>query len=255
MKTKKKPMFIAFSSQKGGVGKSTFTALIASLMHYRLGYNVAVMDCDYPQYSLLKMRERDLKTVKENENFKRIAQKQFMSINKKAYTIKRCKSETALNEADSLFQSSSVPLDVIFFDLPGTVNSAGILKTLMGMDYIFSPITADRVVVESSLSFTQALTDIIAKSGESSIKGIHLFWNQVDRREKSNLYDLYDKFITSMGFSLMRTYITDSKRFRKESEAMARTPFRSSLLAPDKRQMTACQLDLFILEFLRTTKL
>jgi len=42
MDTKKKPLFVAFSSQKGGVGKSTFTTLVASTMHYRLGYNVAV---------------------------------------------------------------------------------------------------------------------------------------------------------------------------------------------------------------------
>ncbi|RUT70529.1 ParA family protein [Flavobacterium cupreum] len=255
METKKKPLFIAFSSQKGGVGKSTFTALLASLLHYRLGYNVAVLDCDYPQYSLLKMRERDLKAVMENENFKRIAQKQFMTINKKAYAIEQCKVETALREADGLLQSSTIGLDVIFFDLPGTVNSAGILNTLMGMDYIFSPITADRVVVESTLSFTQALTDIIMKSGESTIKGIHLFWNQVDRREKSDLYDLYGRFISDLGFSLLKTYVTDSKRFRKESEAMEKTPFRSSLLPPDQRLMTACQLDLFMQEFLRTIEL
>lgn len=255
METKKTPLFIAFSSQKGGVGKSTFTALVASLLHYRLGYNVAVLDCDYPQYSLLKMRERDLKAVRENENFKRIAQRQFMTINKKAYPIEQCKAETALGTASTLLQSSTVPFDVFFFDLPGTVNSAGILQTLMGMDYIFSPITADRVVVESTLSFTQALTDIIMKSGVSTIKGIHLFWNQVDRREKSDLYDMYGKFILDMGFSLMKTYVTDSKRFRKESEAMEKTPFRSSLLPPNQKLMTACQLDLFIQDFIRTIKL
>ncbi len=43
MDTRKKPLFVAFSSQKGGVGKSTFTTLVASTMHYRLGYNVAVL--------------------------------------------------------------------------------------------------------------------------------------------------------------------------------------------------------------------
>lgn len=255
METKKKPLFIAFSSQKGGVGKSTFTALVASLLHYRLGYNVAVLDCDYPQYSLLKMRERDLKAIKENENFKRIAQRQFMTINKKAYMVTRCKAENALHEANVLLQSSPIAIDVVFFDLPGTVNSAGILNTLMGMDYIFSPITADRVVVESTLSFTQALTDIIMKSRESNIKGINLFWNQVDKREKSDLYDFYTKFISDIGLSVMKTFVKDSKRFRKESEAIEKTPFRSSLLAPDQRLMNSCQLDLFAQEFLRILKL
>ena len=56
MDTKKKPLFVAFSSQKGGVGKSTFTTLVASTMHYRLGYNVAVFDADFRKHSLLKMK-------------------------------------------------------------------------------------------------------------------------------------------------------------------------------------------------------
>ncbi|SHL79133.1 ParA family protein [Chryseobacterium polytrichastri] len=249
--TTHKPLFIAFSSQKGGVGKSTFTALAAGILHYRLGYQVAVFDCDFPQYSLKKMRDRDLKTIMENEAFKRIAQKQFMTLNKKAYPIMGCRVETALEEAERFLQSSALPFDVVFFDLPGTVNTAGILKTLMGMHYIFSPITADRVVVESTLSFTQALSDIIMKNEESSIKGIRLFWNEVDRREKSPNYDFYTDFIEGLGFSLMKSHIKDSKRFRKEGEAMESTPFRSTLLPADLRLMKACHLDMFMLEFLK----
>jgi len=29
-------------------------------MHYRLGYNVAVFDADFPQHNLMKMKTRDL---------------------------------------------------------------------------------------------------------------------------------------------------------------------------------------------------
>src|SRR5690606_33701247 len=60
METRNRTKFIAFSSQKGGVGKSTFTTVTASLLHYQMGYNVAVFDCDYPQHSICQMRERDL---------------------------------------------------------------------------------------------------------------------------------------------------------------------------------------------------
>ena len=94
MKTKHRTLFVAFSSQKGGVGKSTFTAIAASILHYRLGYNVAVFDCDFPQYSLIKMRTRDMATVMENDVFKRMAYKQFTTINKKAYPIMKHKLKT-----------------------------------------------------------------------------------------------------------------------------------------------------------------
>jgi len=57
METVKKTLKISFSTQKGGVGKSTITTLLASLLHYRLGFNIVVLDCDFPQHSLSKMRK------------------------------------------------------------------------------------------------------------------------------------------------------------------------------------------------------
>ena len=42
---------ISICNQKGGIGKSTFTMLLASHLHYTLGYDVLVIDCDYPQWS------------------------------------------------------------------------------------------------------------------------------------------------------------------------------------------------------------
>ena len=43
-----KPILVAVSSQKGGVGKSTLTVLLASYLHFVKGYEVAVVDCDSP---------------------------------------------------------------------------------------------------------------------------------------------------------------------------------------------------------------
>ena len=42
---KKEPLLIAFASQKGGVGKSAFTVLVASILHYQKGLKVGVVDC------------------------------------------------------------------------------------------------------------------------------------------------------------------------------------------------------------------
>jgi cellulose biosynthesis protein BcsQ len=255
MDTKKKPLFIAFSSQKGGVGKSIFTILVASTMHYRLGYNVAVFDADFPQHSLMKMKTRDLAMVMENEALKRLAYKQFTTINKKAYPIMRHKADSVLEAAHDFVNASSVPIDVVFFDLPGTVNTSGILKALSGMHHIFTPITADRVVMESTLIFTQILQEVIMKKGETSIETINLFWNQVDGRESTPLYTVYSQLIKQLGLSLMQSQVKNSTRFRKESEVGNKTVFRSTVLPPDERLMNACQLDLFIDEFLKIIQL
>lgn len=255
MNTKQTPVFVAFSSQKGGVGKTTFTALVASTLHYRMGYNVVVFDCDFPQHSLVKMRSRDMVTVMENEVFKKMAHKQFTSINKKAYPVLQQKADAALEAAQDFLAKSAAPVDFVFFDLPGTVNSPGILQALAGMHHIFTPITADRVVMESSLVFTQLMRDVIMKQGQTTIKTISLFWNQVDGRERSPLYEIYNNFIRELGLSLMQTQVMSSMRFRKEAEVDAKTPFRSTLLPPDERLMKACKLDAFITEFLQTIQL
>lgn len=252
---KNETVFVAFSSQKGGVGKSTFTTLVASIMHYRLGYNVAVFDADFPQHSLVKMKTRDLTMVMGNEALKKLAYKQFTTINKKAYSILQHNAENVLEAADEFVNSSNVPIDVVFFDLPGTVNTPGILKALAGMHNIFTPMTADRLVMESTLIFTQLLQDVIMKKGETSIKTINLFWNQVDGRESTPLYEVYNQLIEQLGLSRMQCYIKSSTRFRKESEVDSKTVFRSTLMPADERLMKACQLDLFIKEFLQIIKI
>lgn len=250
-----KTLFIAFSSQKGGVGKSTFTALIASALHYRMGYNVAVFDADFPQHSLVKMRERDLAIVMENETLKKLAFKQFKTINKKAYPIFQNRAEGLLDMAQGFIKTSEINYDIIFFDLPGTVNTPGILNSLAGMDHIFTPITADRFVMESTLIFTQLMQDVIMKKVQTNLKSINLFWNQVDGRETTPLYEIYSNVIEELGLSLMKTRIKNSSRLRKESERNSKIIFRSTLMPADERMVKSIQLDLFLEEFLKIIKI
>ena len=73
MENEKTPLYVAFSTQKGGVGKTTFTVLAASYLYYLKGYDVAVVDCDYPQHSIAGMRKRDAEQVGADEDYKRMA--------------------------------------------------------------------------------------------------------------------------------------------------------------------------------------
>ena len=81
---KKKPLFVAVSNQKGGVGKSAITALLASYFHYVKGLNVAVIDCDAPQHSLYRMRERDMQSVERHDSYRQLIVNQWERIHKKA---------------------------------------------------------------------------------------------------------------------------------------------------------------------------
>ena len=66
----KKPISISFANQKGGIGKSTLTVLAASWLCYVRGLNVLVVDCDFPQNSIVELREREKKAVMKNDAYK-----------------------------------------------------------------------------------------------------------------------------------------------------------------------------------------
>ncbi len=228
----KETLFIAFSTQKGGMGKTTLSVLIAGHLHYVKGYNVAVIDCDYPQHSIRELRKRDVQQVMSDNYYKRLAHQQFTTLNKKAYTIESSKAADAIGIAEALQQAGD--LDFIFFDLPGTLNTPGVLKTLATMDYIFTPISADRIVLESTLQFTSLINDNLITTGKSNIKGLHLIWNMVDGREKTPLYDAYDNAIAELGLEVLKTKVPDSKKFRKEIVSERKMIFRSTLFPVDK---------------------
>ena len=197
MENEKTPLYVAFSTQKGGVGKTTFTVLAASYLYYLKGYDVAVVDCDYPQHSIAGMRKRDAEQVGADEDYKRMAYEQFTRLGKKAYPVLCSSPEKAIATADEHIAAGHVP-DIVFFDLPGTVNSEGVINSLAGMDYIFTPISADKVVLESSLSFAMAIQKLLVKNEACRLAGLYLFWNMVDGREKTDLYTAYDKTIKEL---------------------------------------------------------
>lgn len=253
MKTmKKESKYVAFSTQKGGAGKTTLTVLAASYLHFVKGYDVAVVDCDYPQCSIVEMRERDLKTVMDDEYYKLMAYEQFSTLGRKAYPVVSSTPEDAVRVASQLSETGE--FDFIFFDLPGTVNNADVIRTLSQMDYIFSPISADRVVLESTLRFAVVLSQQLITTGKAKIKGLYLLWNLVDGREKTELYEVYERVIDDLQLQVLKTFLPDSKRFRREQSGLHKPLFRSTLFPADKSLIRGSNLDALTDEILELIK-
>ncbi|WP_085537260.1 ParA family protein [Massilibacteroides vaginae] len=234
---------ISISSQKGGVGKSTFTTLLASILYYEKGFNVAVIDCDYPQFSIKKQREREKKQIMSIASFNQMAQSQFERLQKKPYPVFSCESPDILGFAEEVLNKSSVTYDYIFFDFPGTVNSEHIVKAIKGMDYLFIPMEAERKVMESTLEFAFTLSELFKKSGKSD--NIYLFWNKVDKREKNNLYEKYDiEVIKPLKLRVMEHYFPASSKFKKEIEEDARFVFNSTFFPAMKAATKGTSINL-----------
>lgn len=245
---KKEPIYVAFSTQKGGAGKTTLTVLVASYLHYVKGYNVAIVDCDFPQHSIFEMRERDLNTVMEDDHYKAMAYEQFTRLAKKAYPVVESSVKEAIADAEHLTKQGD--FDFVFYDLPGTMNDQELFFTLANMDYIIAPISADRVVLESTLRYMVVVNENLVKPGKSRIKGMHLLWNMVDGREKSELYEVYEAVIQDLGFSILKTFLPDTKRYRREQSISHKALFRSTIFPADKSLIRGSNLDTLVDELL-----
>jgi cellulose biosynthesis protein BcsQ len=150
---------------------------------------------------------------------------------------------------------SDKAFDVIFFDLPGTLNSEGVLKTLASMDYIFTPVSADRFVLESTLQYATLINDSLISVGRGRIRGLHLFWNMVDGHEKTPLYRVYENAIGELGLTVMKTVLPDSVRFRKEMSAEHGTIFRSMVFPADKTLLKGSGIEELVNEICQITSL
>ena len=170
-----KETFVAFATQKGGVGKSTVTALVANYIHNVMGIDVAVIDCDEPQHSIAGLRDKETALIEKNDSLKSVAYEHFRKSGRKGFPIVRSNAVQALDDADSLLSEKGYRPEIVFFDLPGTLKSDGVIKTLSQMDYIFTPVSADRFVVESALQFVMMFNDNLVTTGLAKTKDISLF--------------------------------------------------------------------------------
>ena len=252
---KQKTLFVAFSTQKGGAGKTTFTVLAASYLHYLKDYNIAVVDCDYPQHSIDKMRKRDAIQIDTDETYKKMAYNQFKQLGKKAFPIINSTPENAIQTANDFLKQDARVFDIVFFDLPGTVNSQGVLQSLSNMDYIFTPISADRLVLESSLAFALSVNELLVTNPQIRLKGLYLFWNKVNGREKTDLYEIYEKSINEFGLPLLKTFIPDTTRYKKELSNSGRALFRSTLFPADRKMLRGSRLEELLIEIAHIIKL
>ncbi|MDC1884673.1 ParA family protein [Bacteroides uniformis] len=224
------------ASQKGGVGKSVFTVLLASVLHYRKGMRVAVVDCDSPQHSIALMRERDMEGVMKNDDLKVNLYRQYERIRKPAYPVIKSDPEKAMEDLRRYMDEKGETFDIVLFDLPGTLRSEGVVHTVSAMDYIFVPLKADNIVMQSSLQFAKVLEEELIAKGNCNLKGIRLFWNMVDRRGRKDLYDAWNRVIHRMGLRLLSSHIPNTLRYNREADTVCKGVFRSTLFPPDPRQ-------------------
>jgi cellulose biosynthesis protein BcsQ len=205
--------FIGFSNQKGGVGKTAITMVMASYCHNTLGLKVGILDCDFPQHSIYKQRQREIELIKTDNDYKAA----FIGLGRKAYAVEKSTPAAGAEDMNKFLDlpAADQPYDLVFVDLPGTINSPGVLKTISELDHIFIPMIADEVVTSSTLEFAMLLQDNVITKPQLNLKQMHLFWNAVDKREHTSVYAETNAIIRAAGLQVLNTQVENSLKFRK----------------------------------------
>ena len=138
-----KNRIIAFSNIKGGVGKSTLTALFATYCAEN-GIPVAVVDADLQQ-SLMRQREREKKSAEGS------IQEPWQLI-----SLDTTSPEGVKNMMENL---KSIP-GWILVDCPGNLNDNGLLPIFKATDAVVVPISYEDIVVDATSVFIQVFKKI-----------------------------------------------------------------------------------------------
>ena len=131
-----------------------------------------------------------------------------------------------------------------------TVNTEGVLQILSSLDALFIPIKADKVVLESSLSFARSLYNGMVCNDHLRLRSLHLFWTMVDRRERTPLYERYEAIIRQLHLPVLKTQIPYRSKFNKELLADGTGIGRSTLLAPERTFAREAQIENLAVEIL-----
>lgn len=230
----KEPLFVAVSNQKGGVGKSALTVVLSSYLHFEKNLNVAIIDCDSPQHSLVRMRERDKKAAANNAYYQQLLNQQWEHVKKKAYPIVGATAEKAREAADDL--AANGDYDLILVDLPGTVESTGVFRTIVNMDYVLTPTTPDLIIMQSTLAFSTTVLDYVRNTKDVPLKDIIFFWNRLKKRTNVEIFKSYSEVMKELHLTVLDSTLPDLCRYEKEITHSKRAFFRCTLLPPPARQ-------------------
>ena len=209
----KETLFVAISNQKGGVGKSALSVVLASYFHFG-----------------------DKKAVSNSAYYRQLIKQQWNQVQKKAYPIVGSTAEKAREAADAI--AASGDYDLIFVDLPGTVESTGVFRTIVNMDYVLTPTVPDLIVMQSTLSFATTVLDHIKKMENTPLlKDIFFFWNKLKKRTNVEILRSYSEVMRELHLTVLDSTLPDLCRYEKEITHAKRAFFRCTLLPPPARQL------------------
>ncbi|GAB3220149.1 ParA family protein [Spirosoma arcticum] len=186
------PVVIAFATQKGGMGKTTLTVLVASWLHYKRRIPVAVLDVD-SQLSFYNLRFRETEQMDEETRVR------FNAQNMDPYLV--VKGEPA--SVPRLLTKLPPDVRLVFVDMPGNIDVEGYEAALGSVDYLIAPMETSEFSVTTGFSYLKAIRQIDLLPPERCL----IVWNKYKEARDGALVDQLEARFKKHGFESLKSRI------------------------------------------------
>lgn len=176
--------------------------------------------------------------------------RQFKASQRKLWPVLETTPENAMSDVRRYLEQTQRSFDLIMLDMPGTVSAPGVFRVLAELDYIFVPMKADKLVMESAVSFAKAVNEQLVQNPDYNLRGLRMFWTMIDRRERTPLYEQYEKALDIFQLPRLKTQIPYRSRFNKEILDAKGSIGRSTLFPAEKTFAQEAQIGALAQEIL-----
>lgn len=175
-----RPVIIGFICQKGGVGRTTASLLLANYLTYQKGKKVSVVDTDTYQYSIYNLREQDDILLK-NPQIQEIFSAQPYPIQ---YPVQRCDIGEVINFINNQIISFEDDYDYIIVDTKGSLDRQS-LHQFAAFDVLFIPTEVGLLSVHAANKTASIFSQIMEKASGINLKSINLYWSRYRNTPKT----------------------------------------------------------------------
>jgi chromosome partitioning protein len=212
------PKVIAFATQKGGMGKTTLSVLVASWLHYKRGINVAILDVDGAQLSVYNQRIRETQQVDSDEDLSTRLDEQDI----RPYPI------LSGNPSDVPDLLKELPDDVqlVFVDMPGNIDVVGYETAIKAVDYLIVPMETSEYSVTTGISYLNAIQEI----NLLPVDRCRIIWNKYNPSRDGELADLLEERFKGIGLLCLQSRIPQRDSYQDSANRSTLFPMPSNYL-------------------------
>lgn len=210
------PVVLAFATQKGGMGKTTLSVLVASWLHYKLNIKVAILDVDGSQLSVYNQRLSEHEHLDENT----IARLDKQDI--EPYPI----LAGSPGDVPELLKRLPTDVQLVLIDMPGSIDVEGYEVAIGALDHLIVPMETSRYAVSTGFSYLNAIRQIDLLPAERC----RIVWNKYRPSRDGEIADQLEGRFAEYGFQCLKSRIPQRDSYQDSNNLSTLFPMPTSYL-------------------------